>query len=205
MLDARPRIPLVAAPAPLSVPGPPARVEPAAREPMAAFLALYREQFPFVWRTVRQMGIEPAAVDDTVQEIFVVVHRKHAEFEGRSSIRTWLYGIARRIVADHRKSNRRKPSTSTDPSLLDGLEREDPAARRLEAFDLVCVLLDTLDEAKREVFVLAELEGMTMAEIAEATSTNANTVSARLRAARAAFECALTEHENGDGGKGSDR
>jgi RNA polymerase sigma-70 factor (ECF subfamily) len=170
-------------------------VPPAVEREDAAVLEIYRTHFAFVWRTVRQLGVEASAMDDTVQDVFLVVHRKHADFEGRSSVRTWLYGIARRVVADRRKATRRKPSTPTDPSTLDRLAREDAWLRNLEAFDLVCVLLDRLDDAKREVFVLAELEGMTLGEIAEATSTNLNTVAARLRAARSAFECALVEHE----------
>jgi RNA polymerase sigma-70 factor (ECF subfamily) len=161
------------------------------------FLALYREHFPFVWRTVGQLGVDPAAVADAVQDVFLVVHRRFADFEGRSSVKTWLFGIARRVAADHRKARRRKPATLTEPALLDGFARDDGGAmRQLEASDLVGALLDCLDDVKREVFVLAELEGMTIAEIAEATSANPNTVSARLRAARAAFECALVEHEN---------
>jgi RNA polymerase sigma-70 factor (ECF subfamily) len=100
------------------------------------------------------------------------------------------------VVADYRKTQRRRPATPTEPASLDSVSGDARAIDRLEASDLVSRLLDTLDDTKREVFVLAELEGMTMAEIAEATSTNPNTVSARLRAARAAFECALVEHES---------
>lgn len=173
--------------------------EPLGATPSAAavstFLALYRAHFPFAWRSVRQLGVRTEWVDDVVQETFLVVHRRFADFEGRSSIRTWLFGIVRRVVADHRKSRRRKPAVPTEPAALEGAARSAHPSARLEAFDLVCVLLDTLDETKREVFVLAELEGMTMAEIAEATSSNPNTVAARLRAARATFERALADHE----------
>ncbi len=169
-------------------------------EALASFLALYHEHFPFVWRTVGQLGVHPSAIADAVQDVFVVVHRRHAAFERRSSVRTWLFGIARRVVADYRKSKRRRPAVPTEPGVLDFLAGNIDALDKLEAADLVNTLLDTLDDAKREVFVLAELEGMTMAEIAEATSTNPNTVSARLRAARAAFECALLEHQSSLGG-----
>ena len=169
---------------------------------LASFLDLYREHFPFVWRTVGQMGVDPTAIADAVQDVFVVVHRRRADFEGRSSVQTWLFGIARRVVADYRKAHRRRPATPTEPAVLDFLAGDDDALNKLEASDLVSTLLDTLDDAKREVFVLAELEGMTMAEIAEATSTNPNTVSARLRAARAAFESALLEHQTGEDAPG---
>jgi RNA polymerase sigma-70 factor (ECF subfamily) len=171
---------------------------PAASPAVASFLEIYRAHFPFVWRTVLQLGVDHAAVADAVQEVFVVVHRRYAEFEGRSSVRTWLHAIARRVVADHRKSQRRKPATPTEPTVLDAVSHDDGAMSKLEAANLVSTLLETLDDVKREVFVLAELEGMTVAEIAEATSANPNTVAARLRAARAAFECALVEHQSGE-------
>ena len=128
---------------------------------LASFLDLYREHFPFVWRTVGQLGVDPGAVADAVQDVFVVVHRRRADFEGRSSIRTWLFGIARRVLADYRKAQRRRPATPTEPTELDALARDDGAASKLEASDFVSALLDTLDDVKREVFVLAELEGMT--------------------------------------------
>ncbi len=176
----------------------PPHLDAAVEESATDFLALYRTHFPFVWRSVRQLGVDASAVDDVVQEVFLVVHKRLATFEGRSSIRTWLFGIVRRVVADRRKSMRRKPSTPMEPSSLDRVVPPVSPFTELESFELVCVLLDTLDETKREVFVLAELEGMTLAEIAQATSTNPNTVAARLRAARAAFECALLEHETRD-------
>src|SRR5580693_7433095 len=73
------------------------------------FDTIYRENFRFVWRTAKRLGIEPVFLDDVVQETFVVVHRRLADFARRSSIKTWLYGIVRRVVADHRRGQRRKP------------------------------------------------------------------------------------------------
>ncbi len=171
---------------------------PARERPSAGFEAIYREHFRFVWRCVRRLGVEGASVDDVVQESFLVVHRRLEEFEGRSSTKTWLYGIVRRVAADHRRSLRRKPaheagSSDTD---LDGMH--DPSGRgpessveQSEQLRLVRRLLAELDEEKREVFILTELEGMTMAEIAEALDVNPNTISSRLRAARREFEEAL--------------
>lgn len=160
------------------------------------FEAIYREHFRFAWRSVRRLGIEGASVDDVVQEVFLVVHRRMGDFEGRSSTKTWLYGIIRRVIADHRRTLRRKPAWSEDaPGQLDSIrdtaKAPDASAEQAEQVRLLYRLLDTLDEEKREVFILAELEGMTMAEIAEALDVNPNTVSSRLRAARQRFEAAL--------------
>lgn len=164
----------------------------------ADFETIYREQFRFVWRTVRRLGIEGALVDDVVQEVFVVVHRRLGDFEGRSTAKTWLYGIVRRVVADHRRTLRRKPlGNGPDGEGGDAAstpeEGPEASAEQAERVRLLHRLLGQLDEAKREVFILAELEGLTLAEIAEALGVNANTVASRLRAARREFEAALEE------------
>lgn len=169
----------------------------------ARFMAVYRQHVRFVWRCVRRLGVEGAQVEDVVQDAFVVVHRRLAEFEERSSLKTWLYGIVRRVVADHRRTQRRKPGHAIarvdviDENMeLDGpgdAARDCPqaSAERAEQVALLHRVLGCLDDDKREVFVLAELEGMTMTEIGEAIDLNVNTVSSRLRAARREFEEAL--------------
>lgn len=164
----------------------------------ADFETIYREHFRFVWRTVRRLGIEGAQVDDVVQEVFVVVHRRLDDFEGRSTAKTWLYGIVRRVVADHRRTLRRKPlGTAPEGEAMDAAsapeDGPEASAEQAERVRLLHRLLSQLDEAKREVFILAELEGLTLAEIAEALGVNANTVASRLRAARREFEAALEE------------
>src|SRR4051794_8847745 len=74
----------------------------------AAFRSLFDEHAPHIWRAVRNLGVRDADVEDVCQEVFVVVHRKLPTFEGRSSVRTWIYGIALRVVADYRKRAHRK-------------------------------------------------------------------------------------------------
>jgi RNA polymerase sigma-70 factor (ECF subfamily) len=179
----------------------PAEADPVPREPTsvglaarasADFEAVYREHFRFVWRSVRRLGIDPSFVDDVVQETFLIVHRRLPDFEGRSSTKTWLYGIVRRVIADHRRSLRRKPAFAQGSTGVDRSDTSvvapDVSAEQAERVRLLYRLLEQLDDEKREVFVLAELEGMTMAEISEALDVNANTVSSRLRAARQKFE-----------------
>lgn len=159
------------------------------------FEALYDEHFDFVFRNVRRLGVPDAHVDDAVQEVFLVVHRRLAEFEGRSSVKTWVFGILARVAADHRRSLRRKsphlrsPGGVVEPdTVLDERDGPHDAATRAEGVRLLHALLDQLDDDKRAVLVLAELEQMTSPEIAEALGLNLNTVYARLRAARREFE-----------------
>lgn len=179
---------LTPAPAPLPVP---AVVHP----PGTAyrFEDVYDEHFAFVWRTVRRLGVPDRSLDDAAQDVFIVVHRRLTEFEGRSSLRSWLFGIARRVARDHRRRVSRKERGEALPeSLADPLApnpRE--AASHNQAAAVLHGLLDTLDDDKREVFVLAELEQMTVPEIAAAIEVNLNTVYSRLRAARQAFDKAV--------------
>lgn len=160
-----------------------------------AFEQVWDEHFQFVWRTARRLGIAQDVCDDVVQDVFLVVHRQLPCFEGRSSIKTWLFAITRRVVRDHRRSQARKPNEPLRDSVVDASAAA-PAeqAARAQAIELLHALLDALDDEKREVFVLAELEQMSVPEIAESIGANVNTVYARLRAARKAFEQALARH-----------
>jgi RNA polymerase sigma-70 factor (ECF subfamily) len=163
------------------------------------FEAIYEQHFPFVWRGVRRLGVSEAQTDDIVQEIFLIVHRRLASFEGRSSIRTWIYGIAVRVVRDHRRSLRRKPSEPADVDLFAAQKGTEEDVERAQAVRVLYTLLDRLDDEKREVFVLAELEQMSVPEIAEILGANTNTVYSRLRAARKDFEQAAARHRARDG------
>jgi len=165
---------------------------PGSETPRATFGAVYAAHVAFVFRTLRQLGVPEASLEDAVQNVFLVVHRKLGEFEGRAAMRTWLFRIVRRVASDARRSVRRRgTSESVDETLIDGGRSPDDAAARNEAAQRLARLLESLDEDKRAVFVLAELEEMSAPEIAEALGVNVNTVGSRLRAAREAFERAL--------------
>jgi RNA polymerase sigma-70 factor, ECF subfamily len=164
------------------------------------FDQVYAETFPSVWRTARRLGVVESAVDDVVQEVFVTVYRRLDQFEGRCALKTWVFGILMRVVNNYRRTRRRKgaghatSSVVGDPDVVvdagaDPLE----LASRSEAGRILHELLEKLDESKAAVFVLAEIEGMSVPEIAEATDTNVNTVYSRLRAARKEFERALKQ------------
>jgi RNA polymerase sigma-70 factor (ECF subfamily) len=157
--------------------------------------AIYNEHFDFVWRNVRRLGVPEEATDDVVQDVFLVVHRRLEEFEGRSTIRTWLFGILSRVARDHRRAQTRRDIReaaaraeadrgSTPPSPADLVAKRE-AARVLEE------MLRAIDDDKRDVFVLVELEQSSVADVAVALDLNPNTAHARLRAARKQFEEAV--------------
>ncbi len=167
------------------------------RDPELRLEDVYDAHFDFVWRSARRMGVAEACADDVVQEVFLVAHRRLADFEGRSSVKTWLFGILVRVVSDHRRRIRRKGGLDPLPEVLAAEPHASCPAEQVERRDKVRLLHDllgTLDDEKRAVFVLAELEQMTAPEIAEALSIKLNTVYSRLRAARKKFEAALQRH-----------
>jgi RNA polymerase sigma-70 factor (ECF subfamily) len=167
-----------------------------------SFEEVYREGFRFVWRSMRRLGVADAQLDDAVQDVFLVVYRRLAAFEGRSSIRTWLFGIAIRVARDHRRARSRRPTAPLyDESIASADASPLERAEQSEAVDLLHRLLDQLDDDKRAVFILAELEGMRGPEMAEALSIPVDTVYSRLRVARVLFNEAL-ERARGGGSHG---
>jgi RNA polymerase sigma-70 factor (ECF subfamily) len=175
------------------------------RGPVPAFGEVYEEFFAFVWRSARRLGTPEESIDDVVQEIFLVVHRRLPEFEGRSSLKTWLFGIVLNIVRAHRRSLRTKQphvidaERRADPETLsDAGPRPDEILSKAEAARVVDALLEALDDDKREVFVLAELEQLAAPEIAAALGIPVNTVYSRLRLARQDFATAAARHRARD-------
>ena len=171
------------APALLSEAGTP---EPAQGSGCAQRLAeLYAEHFAFVWRSAKRLGVPLSAVDDAVQDVFLVAHHKLHEFEGRSSLRTWLFGITRKVVRDHRPN---AASALRNASDLDALPSQDAgplrSAEQAQSARVLQMLLDELDEDRREAFILVDLEELSVPEAAEVLGVNLNTLYSRVRAAR---------------------
>ena len=159
------------------------------------FREIYDQYFDFVYRLAARMGVAERSLDDASQDVFVVVHRRLSDFEGRSSVKTWLYGITRRVAKDYRRRVSRKESGMVPAEgLATTGNAPDEDAARSQAARVLESILATLDPAKREVFVLAEMEQMSAPEISEALSVNLNTIYSRLRSARSEFEKAVARH-----------
>ncbi|APR79229.1 RNA polymerase sigma factor RpoE [Minicystis rosea] len=159
------------------------------------FDGIYEEHVDFVWRGLKSLGVGEQTLDDAVQDVFMVVHRRLPDFEARSAIQTWLFGIVMRVARDHRRRERRKGGLAPlDFEVIDGAPSPHEAAARSEALRALSLVLEHLDDDKRAVFVLAELEQRSAPEIAAALGINVNTVYSRLRAARRAFETAFAAH-----------
>jgi RNA polymerase sigma-70 factor (ECF subfamily) len=170
------------------------------------FAEVYAEYFPLVWRLAAHQGVPRASVEDVVQEVFMVVDRRLASFEGRSSLRTWIVGVTQNVVRDQMRKRSNRPAGEP----LEGVDVPSEATgpgtkldRKLSARMLAEVLAHMTD-LQREVFVLCEIEELSAPDAAEALGSNENTVRSRLRAARQVFDEQVarlkSRQERGGGG-----
>jgi RNA polymerase sigma-70 factor (ECF subfamily) len=177
-------------------PAPRVLEEPRDRSLIPSFDSIYRTYAPFVWRMACRFGVSRDAAEDVMQEVFMIVHRRLPEFEERASLRAWLSAIVIGVVRNYRRTVRRKepmpagqlralePDTLADGATRDPLQ----AAEHDEAVQELYEILEAMQQERREIFVLAELEELSAPEIAQALQMNVNTVYFRLRSARREFE-----------------
>lgn len=183
--------PEVGLPAPLERADPPRDVPP--------FAEVFRTYSSFVWRVLLRLGVAEADVDDVAQEVFLGVHRNLDKFEGRCSLRTWVYGICHRRAVDYRRRARVRPELYADEPPEQGVAADQEQGMALsQARVHLARVLDSLDEEKRTVFVLFDIEGVPMDEVAEIVGCPLQTAYSRLYAARRKLEATLAR-------KGADR
>jgi RNA polymerase sigma-70 factor (ECF subfamily) len=146
------------------------------------FGAFYMKYAPLVRRVLAQRGVRPSDLDDVAQDAFVTINRLLPEFEGRSSVETWLHAVTWRVAASHLRSARRNDVPS-DPALsmvADRADRDAAPNARLHA------TLGQLDEEQRDVVVLHEVGGFSISELSRLTGNARATVRDRLDRGRTA-------------------
>lgn len=154
---------------------------------------LFRTHYPFVRRVLRYWGVPPAGLEDAAQDVFVVVTRSVERMHDDVDERSWLLGIARRVARNHRRSTLRRKIRHLALRAEVDVAPSPSLSRRHERAALAVQLLQGLPERQRVVLVLADLEGWTAPEIAEALDLKLNTVYSRLRLARRRLEARRTE------------
>lgn len=166
----------------------------------APFADLVRTYSGYVWRVLRCLGVPDADVDDLCQETFLVVHRKRGTFEGRSALRSWIYGIAYRIVSDYRsRAHRRRELVTDKPPERAAAGAQEADLERAQDWALLDRLLEQLADDQRQIFVLYEVEELTMREISEIVQCPVQTAYSRLHAARKRIAQVLSELRSQEG------
>ncbi|MCR9162501.1 MAG: RNA polymerase sigma factor [Nannocystaceae bacterium] len=169
------------------------------RDPAAQWVIdAYREHFRYTWALVGRLGVPSSHIEDVVQEIFIVLHRRRHDFRNESSVKTWLHGIALRVARRHRGRIQRGELDPLPPdarSKAPSIEARVAGRAQLARLD---ALLDQLPDAQREVFVLAEVAQLRAPEIAQVMGIKLNTVYSRLRLARGRMKASLEAMRSAD-------
>ncbi len=159
--------------------------------PLPEFRDIYDSYFDFVWCSLRRLGVRESDAMDLTQKVFMTAYVRLSDFEGRSQLRTWLFGICQRVASDYRRSALIRREVVTDAAELDLRPNEHaPPISVAESRQRAIVaesILDKLSEPQRVVFVLFELEEMSGEDIAALLDISVGTVRSRLRLAREAF------------------
>jgi RNA polymerase sigma-70 factor (ECF subfamily) len=147
---------------------------------------VYERHFDYVYRCLRHLGVWEGSLDDGAHDVFLVVHKKLDDFDGAVPVTTWLYAIVIRVARRYRERQGKARRQDDDATLTQESSPESELdARRKIA--LARQALDTLDDEKREVFVMADVHQLPAQDIAAITGVPLNTVYSRLRVARELF------------------
>jgi len=159
------------------------------------FRNVFNDHARFIWRALLGLGLADADVPDASQQVFVVVHDRLGDLAEGCSLRTFIYGICLRVASDFRRSaHRRRERLFADPPERGTAATQEQRASAREALRALGAALDRLPPPQREVFVLYEIEELSMDEVAQALECPLQTAYSRLHAARKVVTALLGEH-----------
>jgi RNA polymerase sigma-70 factor (ECF subfamily) len=162
---------------------------------------LFTMHAPYVWNTLRRLGVSSPDLEDLTHDVFIQVQRHLADYDASRPVRPWLFGFTFRIASQYRRRAHRHHET---PGLGGTTDAVDPAALPDARFAaeqdrrLVLDALEAIDLDRRAVFVLYEIDGVPMDEIARLLAIPVNTAYSRLRVARAEFAAAVKRLRRGE-------
>ncbi|WP_240488424.1 RNA polymerase sigma factor [Labilithrix luteola] len=159
-----------------------------ARDAHGRLRRLFEQEYDFVWRSLRRLGVPPENTEDAAQQVFVIVSRKLDRIELEDE-RRYLFGVVVRVASNARRSRGRRREVSEDQAgePLDEAATADGLLEKKDARALLDRVLGAITEDLRVVFVLFELEEMTLVEISAVLGIPLGTATSRLRRAREQF------------------
>ena len=156
------------------------------------FAQIFTREFDYVWNSLRRLGVPERDLEDLAHDVFFRIYEHLADFDTARPLKPWLFGFAFRVASDYRRrfSNRREV-LDADSEAIDPAPNALDQLVQAEALSLAQLALDSLDMERRAVFILHEIDGCAMPEIAGALSLPLNTAYSRLRLAREQFHAAI--------------
>ena len=165
-----------------------------------SFREIFGSQFQYVWNALRRLGVPVRDLEDLTHDVFLRVYRQWHQFDPARPVRPWLFAFAFRVASDYRRRAAHRREV-LEPA-AESLDPEPTAADQLERAEMLSAgwaVLETLDMGRRAVFILYELDGCSMPEVAMALGIPVNTAYSRLRLAREQFRSSLARVERGRG------
>jgi RNA polymerase sigma-70 factor, ECF subfamily len=171
---------------------------PARTPTQADFTRLYESEFDYVWNALRRLGVAEAHVEDVAHDVFTTAWKKLADYDPTRPIRPWLFGIAYRLASDFRaRAWQTKEVGGEEADAPDDAASPHAQVETKQAKELVRRAMDEIPLERRAVFVMHELEGQGIPEVAEALQVPLNTAYSRLRLARRDFAVAVEKLRGG--------
>lgn len=166
----------------------------------AAFRDLFEREYSYVWRSLRRLGVAERDCDDIANEVFVRVHQKFDALDPTRSPKPWLFAFCARMASDYRRLARHRHEVALESDSRVGVVSSTPEsdALRREGSRLVLAALESLDDDRRQVFVLHEIDQVPIPEVARALEIPLGTAYNRLRLARESFTEAARRLRAGD-------
>ena len=153
-----------------------------------SFQDVFRAHSQYVWVTLRRLGARPAELEDLTHDVFIQVLRHLDEYDPERPMRPWLFAFAFRVAAEDRRRVRRRPEVAADlgeaPDSKPGPVEE---LLQQERRDLARAAIDEVELNRRAVFILHELDGFAIPEVARSLEIPLATAYSRLRLAREDF------------------
>lgn len=154
--------------------------------------SIFREEFRYVWNTLRRLGVHERDLEDMAHEVFVRVHDQLPLFDPDRPVRAWLFGIALGIATNYRRLARHRLHLMAEPpEVVDVARGADESLEQDEQAALVHAALQKVALEQRAVLVLHELDGCAIPEVATTLGLSLNTAYSRLRLGREAFRGAF--------------
>ena len=169
-----------------------ANEEPATRTKAPSFREIYEAHVNYVWSSLRRLGVRESDLEDVAHDLFVAVYKRFGTYDPSKAIRPWLFGFAIRFASDYRdRAGHRREVIDIDVDMIDEATPLDQAVDERRRSALVRAALDGIELDRRAVFVMHDIDGMSVPEIADALDVPLNTAYSRLRLARDQFTSAV--------------
>lgn len=165
-----------------------------ARVPSPSFRDVFDAHYDYIWSSLRRLGVRASDLEDVTDEVFLKVHAHLSSYDGTRPIRPWLFAFAFHAASDYRPLARHRMELGFDGAEpIDAAPDPEQALERREAGRLVESALEAISMTNRAVFIMYEIDGADMKEIAATLDVPLHTAYSRLRLARGTFEAKIRE------------